>query len=193
MSSPIAFMCRRARLIRGETQAQFADHMGVDASTVSRWERDKLAPSPPLLSDIRNIVQKAEPCHSRDYIEHAPTLKIVVDSDDFSKTVIASRGMLQITGTTFDELREHEHYWGEVDEKVNDIVQADPRWKQGAIAFVETTHKASFGWVHTILAPLAETNCTLWEGMPANEKNPKFQVTLTAFDDPDDPQNDELA
>jgi transcriptional regulator with XRE-family HTH domain len=187
MSSPIAFMCRRARLILGETQAQFADHMRVDTSTVSRWERDKGEPSAPLVSYIRNIIQKAEPCHSRNYIEHAPTLKVVVDADDFSKTVIASRGLLQITGTTFDELIDDKQFWTEDDQKVNDIVHADTRWKQGAIAFVETTHKASFGWVHTILAPLAETNCTLWEGMTATEENPKFQVKLTAFDDPGDP------
>jgi transcriptional regulator with XRE-family HTH domain len=180
-------MCRRARLILGETQAQFADHMRVDTSTVSRWERDKGEPSAPLVSYIRNIIQKAEPCHSRNYIEHAPTLKVVVDADDFSKTVIASRGLLQITGTTFDELIDDKQFWTEDDQKVNDIVHADTRWKQGAIAFVETTHKASFGWVHTILAPLAETNCTLWEGVTATEENLKFQVKLTAFDDPDDP------
>ena len=111
----------------------------------------------------------------------------MVDADDFSKTVIASRGLLQITGTTFDELIDDKQFWTEDDQKVNDIVHADTRWKQGAIAFVETTHKASFGWVHTILAPLAETNCTLWEGMTATEENPKFQVKLTAFDDPGDP------
>ncbi len=34
MSSPIPFMVRRARLIRGETQGQFAIHRGVDQATV---------------------------------------------------------------------------------------------------------------------------------------------------------------
>ena len=61
-------MVRRARVIRGETQEEFANFLGVDVSTVSRWERGKVAPGAAMLQTISEIVQRTDPTRSEAYI-----------------------------------------------------------------------------------------------------------------------------
>ena len=103
-TSSVSFMVRRARLIRGETQGQVAFHMGVDQATVSRWERSKSGPTPSNVAEIRRIITAAEPCHSRAYIEASPTYKMVCRIDDFSNTVMISKGLVEWLGCTYEEM-----------------------------------------------------------------------------------------
>ena len=190
MPNPISFMCRRARLIRGETQGEFAIHMGVDQATVSRWERTIGEPTSSNLAEIRGIMTAAEPCHSRAYIEAAPTYKWVGRMDDFSVRVMISKGLAEWIGCTYEEMMAapRTRYWTKHDQRVNDLVQADPRWLRGEIAFLETCHLSSHPgqWWHTIGAPIADTNTVLWEGIPSDKPNQKFWVKLTPFEHADD-------
>ena len=183
-------MVRRARLVRGETQREFAIHLGVDQGSVSRWEREKSEPTSSKLAEIRKIITTAEPCHSRAYIEAAPTYKIIVRLDDFSTIVMISKGFSEKIGATYDEISTAPFgkYWTAPDQRVNDLVQGDPRWLRGEIAFFETSHPstATGEWWHTIGAPIAETNSVLWEGIISDAPNQKFWVKLTPFEEVDD-------
>ena len=166
------FMCRRARLIKGFTQQQFAEELDVDPATVSRWECGKLTPSPALFSRIREISRRAEPAHSDAYILSSPTMKYLCKLDDFSVPMLLSKGLLETLGVTLEEvLNNPDSLWREDGEgqRVNDFVQADPRWLGGEIAFFEAIHKASIPgetrWWHSIGAPIAVSGAMLWEGV----------------------------
>ena len=110
--------------------------------------------------------------------------------DDFSNTVMISKGLVEWLGCTYEEMMASPltRYWTEHDQRVNDLVQADPRWSRGEIAFLETCHPSSEPgqWWHTIGAPIADTNSVLWEGIISDKPNQKFWVKLTPFQDPDD-------
>ncbi len=191
MSSPLPFMVRRARLIRGETQRDFAIHMGVDQATVSRWERSKIEPTPANLGEIRRIIATAEPYQSRAYIEAAPTFKYVCERDNFLKPLVISRGLAEAAGFDPDDvIRNPESYFkeGEGSHRLNKAVQSDARWERGEIAFFEATFFAPFlgEWVRGIGAPLAETNAVLIECTPDPNAKEEFWVQLTPFEELDD-------
>ena len=189
MSSPLPFMVRRARLIRGETQGQFAIHMGVDQATVSRWERSKSEPVPANLGEIRRIVSTAEPYHSRAYIEAAPTIKYMCQRDNFLKPLVISRGLAEAAGFDPDDvIRNPEPYMKEGIRRLNKAVQSDTRWERGEIAFFEARLFAQqLGeWVRAIGAPLAETNAALIEAAHDPNSKEEFWVNLTPFEELDD-------
>ena len=191
MSSPIAFMSRRARLIRGETQAAFARHIGVDQATVSRWETEKGEPDVANLQEIRRIVMTAEPCHSEAYVSASPTIKYVAKLDDFSEALMVSQGYVEVLGVSREDiLTKRELRWDDEAQRVNDIVQADSCWLRGEIAFFEATFKADTEhgehlWWRTIGAPLSEAHAMLWEGVLTGSPL-EFSVKLTPFQEMDD-------
>ena len=182
------FMCRRARLIRGVTQEKFAEEMGVDPGTVSRWESGKLTPTPKAFTRIRLICRKADPCYSPEYFEQSPTYKVLVMTDNFHKPVIATKGLLAKVGMTAKEYFERKPRSGVEDwGKIEQVCLNDPRWLRGDIAFFEAVGYSYLDdcWWYVIGAPLAEGNCTLVEGIP----DPKhvehtFWVKLYPFNDP---------
>jgi len=189
MSSPITFMCRRARLIRGETQAVFAIHMRVDQASVSRWETERGEPDAAHLAEIRRIITTAEPCHSLDYVRTAPTIKYICAIDDFHDMHAASKGLLEALGVDREELI-NELDRDETTQSVIDTIVGDPRWLRGEIAFFEANFKAPtyYGenlWLRTIGAPRAEARAVLWEGVLQDEPL-EFSVKLTPFDKKDD-------
>ena len=189
MSKPVPFMVRRARLIRGETQGDFAIYMGVDQATVSRWERSQSEPVPANLGEIRRIIVTAEPCHSRAYIEAAPTIKYMCERDNFLKPLVISRGLAEAAGfDPGDVIRNPEPYMKDGIRRLNKAMQSDTRWKRGEISFFEARFfSANLGeWLRAIGAPLAETNAALIEAAPDPNPKEEFWVKLTPFAHMDD-------
>ena len=177
-------MVRRARVIRGETQEEFANFLGVDDSTVSRWERGKVAPGAAMLQTISEIVQRTDPTRSEAYIARSPLMQIICRYDDFKETVQVSRGIMEAHHLTPDhwDYRWFKALWTPDDERVNQLVHADPSWQNQEIAFFETQHHASIGWIRTIAAPLPDPRGILWEGTMATGDDLEFWVRLTPYE-----------
>jgi len=93
-----AFLVRRARLLQGETQSEFADHFGVETSTVSRWERGFVKPRPRALAKIIEIATKTGPFRSEDVIIASPLIKFVAPLNDLTTPLMASTGFARIFG-----------------------------------------------------------------------------------------------
>jgi transcriptional regulator with XRE-family HTH domain len=186
----IPFLTRRARLLRQETQEQFAEYMDVDPCTVSRWECGKLEPHPKALASIREIIMRHNPMLSHDYIERSPSIKYVCTYDDFKHGVTCSRGLAEMHGLTVEEMISNsDEFWTEHDDAINSMVQNDPRWRKGEIAFIETVHITTMDWMQTIAAPMGDTGCVLWEGVVIDDDNPhhpdrRFKVVLVPFNTP---------
>jgi hypothetical protein len=60
MDVDVSFVVRRARLLMGMTQAEFAELFEVDDGTVSRCERGKLQPAPKVWKRNREITLKED-------------------------------------------------------------------------------------------------------------------------------------
>jgi transcriptional regulator with XRE-family HTH domain len=72
-----AFLVRRARLLLGETQSEFAARFGVETSTVPRWERGFVKPRPKALAQITKMATKTDPFRSEDVIMASPVIKFM--------------------------------------------------------------------------------------------------------------------
>jgi len=73
----IPYLVRRARLVLGQTQTQFAEQFEVDDGTVSRWERGKLRPSPAIVAQLRETVLRMSFVAGKELIRASPILKLV--------------------------------------------------------------------------------------------------------------------
>src|SRR5262249_51768692 len=95
MDASVPFLVRRARLLSGMTQAEFAQLFGVDDGTVSRWERGKLHPAPKIWQRIRDVVLKANSALDAGVVRASPVYKCIVNMQDLTKLVVFSKGMME--------------------------------------------------------------------------------------------------
>ncbi len=177
----IPFLVRRARLLLGETQSQFAERFGVEDGTVSRWERGKLRPHPQALKQIRKIVIHEGSFLSDALIRASHVAKIVTPMDDLTHAIVVSKGVkdaLRQAGGSYDSLSNvivdpkealaWPHYEVSV-VRALELIQADPRWLKGEIVYAEA-HCRSLRigqWTHLMVAPLPDRCAALIEVAPS--------------------------
>ena len=144
-------------------------HKGLYPATLCR--RDLTSIRPPALGRIRDISSRADPAHCNAHIPSSPTLKYLCKLDGFLVLILLSKGLLETLDVTLEEvLKDPKPIWrnDSQSQRVNDTVQADPRWLRCEIAFFEAVHEASLPgevrWWHSIGAPIAESGAMLWEG-----------------------------
>lgn len=176
---PVPFLTRRARLLRQETQEQFADYLRVDPSTVSRWETGQVEPHPTTLARIRDTITSYNPAGSLEFVRRSSTLKYVCLYRDFKHGITCSKGLAEMHDMTIEEvIAKSEEFWTEDNDRVNTIVQANTQWKNGEVAFIETVHEVAIGWVMTVAAPMEDTGCVLWEGVLLDDTNPHHPARI---------------
>jgi transcriptional regulator with XRE-family HTH domain len=169
-SNHLAFLVRRARLLLGLTQSEFAEHFDVETSTVSRWERGLVKPMPKARAAIARIAAKAAPLHSTDLIRATPVFKYLARRGDLYTPLVVSRGFtvyLEEIGCTLDDfLNGQAAIWTQPDEPgykrsvaycVTQIEQ-DPRWLRGEIAYAEFRGfaKTARQWSAGLAVPLPD-------------------------------------
>ena len=166
-----AFLVRRARLLLGETQSEFADRFGVETSTVSRWERGFVKPRPRALAEITKIATKTDPFRSEDVIMASPVIKFLAPLNDLTTPLMVSKGLTEVLGElgyTFRDFltRQGKELWARPNERIYGIstarclrdIQKDPRWLRGEIAYAEFRGfgKAINAWIRGLAAPLLD-------------------------------------
>ena len=93
-SEVVPFTCRRARLLQGMTQAQFAEEFEVDDGTVSRWERGRLHPSPHVWARINEIIARQDAATGNVGIKASPICKFLVPMGNLHKTIALSKASI---------------------------------------------------------------------------------------------------
>jgi len=158
------YLTRRARLLLGITQTQFATMFDVDVTTVSRWEHGKVRPHPDAW---KRICQTAGAAY--DLVWASPVAKYVVRKNDLLHPSLISPGLERILKRygintkevlLGDNLRERVYRSAEYPVSgihALEMIQADPRWRDGSIVYAEA-HCVSvlFGhaWSTLLVAPL---------------------------------------
>jgi putative transcriptional regulator len=174
MSVSFRLYCIRARLLAGLTQEQFASICGVSVSTVNRWEKGRAMPNPEMLRKIRALFIRVAPQFNAYVIEESPGLKFSVDISDLRQVVNVSRGLLDRLDIGFNEFCDKVpggHYTRVVEE-----LESHPVYRQHAMAYFKTTHKACVGWVETLGVALYYTNTLVWEMSPTDKRTYKLDV-----------------
>jgi transcriptional regulator with XRE-family HTH domain len=167
------YLTRRARLLLGITQTQFATMFDVDVTTVSRWEHGKVHPHPDAW---KRICQTAGAAY--DLVWASPVAKYVVCKNDLLCPSLISQSLERIlkryginAKEVFlgDNLRERVYrssHYPLSGMHALEIIQADPRWRDGSAVYAEA-HCISvlFGhaWSTLLVAPLPDRDEAILE------------------------------
>jgi transcriptional regulator with XRE-family HTH domain len=173
LHSVTPYLTRRARLLLGMTQAQFAEMFDVDVTTVSRWERGKLRPHPEAWKRIRQIAGA-----TYDLVRASPVAKYVVSKNDLLRPSLISKGLERIlkrygidAKEVFlgDNLRERAHRSAQYPVSgmhALEMIQADPRWRDGSAVYAEAHCVAvllGHSWSTLLVAPLPDGDDAILE------------------------------
>ena len=189
----IPHLVRRARLLLGQTQGQFAEQFEVDDGTVSRWERGKLRPSPAIVAHLREIVLRSGFVAGKDLIRASPILKCVSPLDDLKHPCVISKGIrmaLKRAGIPDHDLstRIKEVRLGTSAELSGahalDLIQADAAWVAKRAVYAEAHCFAVLlgAWVDAMVIPLPDEPLALVEFTQASP-NGGFWVRVVRFED----------
>jgi len=189
----IPYLVRRARLVLGQTQGQFAEQFEVDDGTVSRWERGKLRPSPAIIAHLREIVLRSGFVAGRELIRASPILKCVSPIDDLKHPSVISKGIrmaLKRAGISDHDLSAHvkEVQVGASADLSGahalDIVQTDPAWVSRRAVYAEAHCFAVLlgAWVDAMVIPLPDEPLALIEFTPSSPQG-GFWVRIVRFED----------
>ena len=189
----IPYLVRRARLVLGQTQSQFAEQFEVDDGTVSRWERGKLRPSPAITAHLREIVLRSGFVAGRESIRASPILKCVSPIDDLKHPSVISKGIrmaLKRAGISDHDLSAHikEVQVGASADLSGahalDIVQTDPAWVSRRAVYAEAHCFAVLlgVWVDAMVIPLPDEPLALIEFTPSSPQG-GFWVRIVRFED----------
>jgi transcriptional regulator with XRE-family HTH domain len=194
----VPFGVRRARLRLGMTQMQLAEFSGVDVGMVYRWELGLAHPSPEIWARLRTITMKASSFLDEDLVQTSPLYKFIVDMDDLTAAIVASKGIIEameVAGASggedqpFDiaELARKSPYYEISGTRALKMIQADPKWQAGEVLYAEVhcLSPALGGlWLDAMVAPLPERIAALIEFAPS-KKGPEggFWVHLIGLED----------
>ena len=189
----IPYLVRRARLVLGQTQTQFAEQFEVDDGTVSRWERGKLRPSPAIVAQIREVVVRSGFVAGKELIRASPILKCVSPINDLKHPCVVSKGIrmaLKRAGIPDHDLsaRIKEVQVGASAELSGahalDTIQADPAWVSRRAVYAEAHCFAVLlgVWVDAMVIPLPDEPLALIEFMHSSP-NGGFWVRVVRFED----------
>jgi hypothetical protein len=198
MDVGVPFVVRRARLLMGMTQAEFAELFEVDDGTVSRWERGKLHPAPKVWKRVRDITLKEDSLRDEALVRASPVYKCLVDIKHLTKPIVASRGIseaiervgaLNVKDLPFriDKFSHNSPHYKVSGIRALEIIQANPDWLRGDIVYAEV-HCISLVlgtvWVDVMIAPLPDRSAALLEFTASPRgAGEGFRVQLTRLQD----------
>ncbi len=187
---PWSSLSRRLRLLRELTQSEFAQHMGIDQATVSRWESGKQIPGLLHQRCIRDELHTLEPVIGPDAIEAMPVLMFMYDIDRIGLCIAASRPMSAIYNRLPNQMRYQmlRAEWSESVHNMWDTFMETDAWKSNEVAFGVATLLTPDGtWGEFTMMPVGNTPLLLATGKkipPPGDLSPtEFKLVITTKDD----------
>ena len=188
----IPYLVRRARLVLGQTQTQFAGQFEVDDGTVSRWERGKLRPSPAIVAQLRETVLRLSFVAGKELIRASPILKFVAPIDDLKHPCVISKGVrmaLKRAGVSDRDLSAPMEVQAGANPEISgahalDMIEADPAWAARRALYAEGHCLAARlgAWVEAMVIPLPDEPLALIEFAPSSPQG-GFWVRVVRFED----------
>lgn len=175
------YLIRRARLLLGEKEEEFAKRFSVGEATVSGWENGQACPSPKHWSWIRESLSRSSNILS-EAVRACLTYKCVVSLDNLTSPTIVSKGMEEalirigierkdLTGPFLAILARSSPQYEISGIKALSIVQSNQSWIRGEVIYAEAhCYSPAFKtWLDCIMAPLSGQHAALIEAAPSSQ------------------------
>ncbi len=180
-SELVPFTCRRARLLQGMTQSQFADEFEVDDGTVSRWERGRLHPAPHVWAKINEMIARRCAVLGEEAIKGSPVYKFLVPMDRLHQTLVVSKGAiasLTKMGIPYEDVSSERMFTEQAlaspDYEVSayhalDLIESYQGWLTGEVLYAEAHCIATRlnAWIDMVVAPIPDRFSALIEAVPS--------------------------
>jgi len=181
---------KRLRFALGVTQAHFAENLGVDQGTVSRWERGVVAPDLALQRRLRDMMRTVQPVISARAIEHMPVMACTMYLSDMAMVSSISAVAAAAYNRGPAEMRECSMFnlLSESSRELVTCLNATPQWRGGEFAAYEATIQRIDGsWARGIGTPIGDSGHVFWTAAaiaPPNDLEDNiYRLTLRSFDD----------
>lgn len=173
----------RARRLQGLTQEQFGQRLGVEASTVSRWERGKMRPSADIWSQVIKIVADVR---IDTFVRASNLFKYIAPIGNLLMPILMSHGAAAFYESEYCELarsvRSDPHY-PISGVRALEIIGSDPQWQTGDVTHASAHCLAvnlNRTWVDLMVTALPEKQQAIIEYAPSMRSDDnKFSVKIT--------------
>jgi hypothetical protein len=139
-------------------EAQFADHLGVDETTVEGWERGIIVPETRKQKILRDELHKLEPAISLKTIEAMPIISAVHSNSALELCIAASQPyaeacmMMRASELRYTPIS---HLWGDSLGQAAEALANNEAWKSGECAYARSTILRPDGrWANQHSAPI---------------------------------------
>lgn len=181
---------KRLRFLLGVTQAHFAENLGVDQGTVSRWERGLVTPELGIQRRLRDMMRTVQPAINARSIERMPVIAGIMHLADMG--IISSISFVAAVAYQRSpaEMRELAMFdlLSESTQELVTHLNALPDWRRGEIADFEATIQRIDGrWARGIGTPIGDTGHVFWTAAtiepPDDLEDNIYKLILRSFDE----------
>jgi transcriptional regulator with XRE-family HTH domain len=188
--APWPRLVKRLRFLSTLKQADLAEKLGVDQTSVSRWERGLSAPDFPVQKRLRDMLRRAEPVINRSFIEHAPGLVVVARVESTGNIFAGSAAFGAAFQLSPAECRDRVIYdlTSEGGRAALEAIDATPEWRHGEISMWSATLRRVDGkWTRFTNTPIGGSGSCMSIGhavsQPDGFTSKDFEITFTPYDE----------
>ncbi len=188
--TPWPALVRRIRFLSGLKQEDLAEQLGVDPTTVSRWERNLCIPDTSVQKRVRDMLRRLEPAISRSFVEHSPGLVVVARLESTGYISALSPAGAAPYNRTPKEMRDLKIYdiTSESARGFFDEIDSNTAWRHGEISMLQVIVRRPDGnWVRFNFTPIGNTGHSITIGVvvppPHRFADKDFQVTFQSYDE----------
>jgi len=181
---------KRLRFALGVTQAHFAENLGVDQGTVSRWERGVVAPDLGMQRRMRDMMRSIQPAISARAIEQMPVMACTMYQSDMGTVSSISSVAAAAYDRGVAELRETPIFdlLSESSRELVTHLNAMPQWRAGEFAAYEAIIQRVDGtWARGIGTPIGDTGHVFWTAAtiecPDDLAGDIYKLVFLSFDE----------
>ena len=190
MASPWPSLVRRLRFLSNLKQADLAELLGVDPTSVSRWERNLCTPDTAVQKRVRDMLCTLEPAIKRSFIEHCPGLVVVARLESTGYISALSPAGAAPYNRTPKDMRDLAVYdiTSESVRAFFDEIDSNTAWCHGEISMLQAiVHRPDGNWVRFNFTPIGNTGHSITIGVvvppPHTLECKDYQLIIHPFDE----------
>ncbi len=171
---------KRARFAYSLNQTQFGHILGVDQTTISRWEVGVHTPEADIQRTVRDMLRKHDPSLSAEAIALLPTVTALLYQDNIINLRAISAVAARAYGMTVQEALEADFekiHTGSILTTFSEIMEHDA-WRGGEAAGFEAVVRRGDGlWYHCVGLIVGPSNVVHWTAAPTKPPlNPRSDI-----------------
>lgn len=189
--TPWPQLVKRLRFLSALKQCEFAERLGVDQGSVSRWERGESIPNIPKQKCLRDMLHKLEPSIPPAFVEAMPVRAIMHSLHDLTVVCAASEKMASEYGSTPTGMRYSNigPLWPDSVRLMHETLETADAWRSGEVGLVQATiFRINNKWCETTGIPIIDAGLIFYtasisESPPVDLDESQCRVTIINKDE----------